>query len=298
MILQTSWNDRRILFVAIMGMALLTACGGTDKSGTASTSESATPTPVTSGVACTVTDSRLTEISGLVASINHPDVLWTHNDSSDSARIFAISASTCKVLADVQLADVKARDVEAITITRTAAGQPTLLVGDIGDNLSDQPFARIYSFAEPQQLKDQSVKVKTLKVALDSQNAEALLADPRPNGSIYVVTKRDQNKATINQLPADALSKDSVTVKEVGPAPDIVTDGSWSPDGTRFVLRGYFNATSYCAPPPSTGQALPIPLQRQGEAIAFSSDGRALYLGSEGANSDLLLIPAPTSPSC
>ena len=38
----------------------------------------------------TVTSSQITEASGICASRTHKDVLYTHNDSGDTHRIFAI----------------------------------------------------------------------------------------------------------------------------------------------------------------------------------------------------------------
>ena len=37
----------------------------------------------------TVADDRLDEISGIIASRRNPHVWWVHNDSGDTARIFA-----------------------------------------------------------------------------------------------------------------------------------------------------------------------------------------------------------------
>lgn len=48
------------------------------------------PAPV---AAANVTHGPVSEMSGLVASRRFPGVFWTHNDSGDSARIFAIDAN-------------------------------------------------------------------------------------------------------------------------------------------------------------------------------------------------------------
>ena len=37
-------------------------------------------------------DPRIVEASGLAVSRRHPGVLWTHNDSGDPARLFAVGA--------------------------------------------------------------------------------------------------------------------------------------------------------------------------------------------------------------
>src|SRR5438105_1945139 len=45
----------------------------------------------------TISFSELTEASGVVASRNNSNVLWTHNDKGDSARIFAIDTQGRKL---------------------------------------------------------------------------------------------------------------------------------------------------------------------------------------------------------
>ena len=41
----------------------------------------------------TVTAPALREVSGIATSTDQPDVLWVHNDSGDSARVFAIETT-------------------------------------------------------------------------------------------------------------------------------------------------------------------------------------------------------------
>src|SRR5262249_6078481 len=52
-----------------------------------------------SSVAVDVTSSSVTEASGLAISGSNPGIYWTHNDSGDSARFFAIDASTGAIAA-------------------------------------------------------------------------------------------------------------------------------------------------------------------------------------------------------
>ncbi|GAA3049682.1 hypothetical protein GCM10020000_32880 [Streptomyces olivoverticillatus] len=65
------------------------------------------------------------------------------------------------------------------------------------------------------------------------------------------------------------------------------TDGAFSPDGTRLVVRGYFEAIAYRwqdGRPTEIGRPS-VPLQRQGESVTFTPDGRTLMYGSEGTRS-------------
>src|SRR4029453_5639370 len=52
---------------------------------------------------------RIQESSGLALSRRHPEVLWTHNDSGDRPRLYAVGADG-RTLATRALAGVQARD--------------------------------------------------------------------------------------------------------------------------------------------------------------------------------------------
>lgn len=95
-------------------------------------------------VMCRIDDPRLREISGLASSVNFPGVLWTHNDSGDSARVFAISARTCRIRAVVTLTGVRNRDFESMSMGRDRAGRPELWVGDTGGNLTKRRVIQVY----------------------------------------------------------------------------------------------------------------------------------------------------------
>jgi hypothetical protein len=65
------------------------------------------------------------------------------------------------------------------------------------------------------------------------------------------------------------------------------TDGAFSPDGTRLLLRGYFGARVYGwrnGGPEPIG-SVSVPVQQQGESVTFTPDGRTLMFGSEGRGS-------------
>jgi hypothetical protein len=89
-----------------------------------------------------IDDPRVVESSGLVASRRHAGVLWTHNDSGDAARLFAIGRDG-RVLATLRLAGVQARDWEAMAVGRDDRGAPALFVGDIGDNQGVWPSVSV-----------------------------------------------------------------------------------------------------------------------------------------------------------
>ena len=75
------------------------------------------------------------EASGLVASRRYPGVFWVHNDSGDTARVFAMSTSG-RHLAEVQLLGVEANDWEDMAIVAAPDGGPDrLVIADMGDSI-------------------------------------------------------------------------------------------------------------------------------------------------------------------
>jgi hypothetical protein len=238
-----------------------------------------------------IDDPRVVESSGLVASRRHAGVLWIHNDSGDAARLFAVGRGG-RVLATLRLAGVQARDWEAMAVGRDDRGAPALFVGDIGDNQGVWPSVAVYRVAEPARLRDATVRAERYRLRYPDgpRDAEALLVDPRGN-RLYVASK-DEARGSLYQAPA-ALRGDRVNLlRRVGRVPPLVTDGGFSPDGRTLVLRDYQAAHVYAA---SGGRlaTVPLPLQQQGESIAFSADGRSLLAGSEGGGSEIWRVPLP-----
>jgi hypothetical protein len=236
-----------------------------------------------------ISDPRIGESSGLIASRSHPGIYWTHNDSGDGPYVYAVDSATGKTVAKVTMRGVHARDVEAISI----GPDGDLYLGDIGDNLNGSwPQVYVYRFPEPEQLRDQSVDVTryTVRYSDGPRDAEALMVQPR-TGRLYIASKNEDG-GHLYQGPAK-LSAHGVNVfTPIGDVP-WVTDGSFSPDGSRLVLRGYFWATEYrwADDRPRKIGSVTVPMQPQGESVAFTPDGTALMYGSEGADSQVWKVP-------
>ncbi len=218
-------------------------------------------------VVLTIRDPRVTESSGLAASVLHPGVLYTHNDSGDAPRVFAIGPDG-GVLAVLTLGGASARDWEAMAAGRDDAGRPALFVGDIGDNLHGAwPSVSVYRVPEPSTL--------------------------RRTNRLYVATKEDGGGG-LYRAPA-RLRTDRVNVlHRVASVPPTITDGAFSPDGRTFVLRGYLDAHVYSAPGREVA-SLDLPLQFQGESITYTRDGKDVLVGSEGAGSEVWRVPLPAA---
>lgn len=242
-------------------------------------------------VAFSLEDDRITESSGLAASRRHKGVYWTHNDSEDGPYVYAVD-SEGRTVATVTLRGVDPRDVEAISVG--PGGR--IYVGDIGDNDGVVwPEVWIYGFTEPKELADTTVDAVryTVRYADGPRDAEALMVDPK-TGRAYIASKEDEDGAAgLYEGPEKLSSSEVNTFRRTGTVP-WVTDGAISPDGTRLALRGYFWADLYRwkdGRATKLGKELDVPVQRQGESVTFTADGRSLMFGSEGSGSQVWRLP-------
>lgn len=236
-----------------------------------------------------VTDPRLRELSGLTASIRHPHTLWGHQDSGDTARIFAISTQSARVRAEIKVKNVRALDWECIGAGRTSGGLPVVYVGDVGDNGRNRPSVQVHQILEPSQ-SDQTVSVRktfTIRYEDGPRDCEALVADRRPGGGLWLIEKlaRDTGNAGIYRVPYGGG-----VARRVGECRVWVTDACLSPDGHLFIVRAGNKASIYDWQRFGSPTDFDLPRQVQGEAVTFNRDGTALYLGSEYGGSLLRIL--------
>jgi hypothetical protein len=118
-------------------------------------------------------------------------------------------------------------------------------------------------------------------------------------GRIIVVTKEALG-AGVYRTPEPAEPGTSVTMERVGPAPMFLTDGAISPDGTQVALRNYTSLFLYDAKAflssgtdGDHGTVYPLPLQPQGETLAYQLDGKGVLVGSEGVEQPIYAIGLP-----
>ncbi|HEV3505059.1 MAG TPA: hypothetical protein VG637_07230, partial [Actinomycetes bacterium] len=244
-------------------------------------------------VALRLQDPRIYESSGLALSRRHQAVLWTHNDSGDDPRLYAVGAEG-RTVATLTLAGVDARDWEALAAGRDDRGQPALFVGDIGDNQGLWPDVSVYRVPEPARLGDTTVPAVRYRLRYPdgAHNAEALLVNPRSN-RLYVATK-DVAGGGLYRAPARLRPDQVQTLRQVARVPPVVTDGAFTPDGRGFVLRDYQAAHLYRTGGRRAG-SFELPLQFQGESITVAADGRSVLAGSEGPESEVWRVPIPPS---
>ncbi|MFD3532119.1 WD40 repeat domain-containing protein [Streptomyces sp. NPDC058664] len=237
----------------------------------------------------TIEDSRVTESSGLAASRAHPGIYWTHNDQ-DAPLIYGIDSRTGKTVATLTMQGVGTpRDMEAVAV----GPDGDIYVGDIGDNLDGSwDHVWIYRFPEPKTLKDQKVAARqyVVKYADGARNAEALMVHPK-TGRVYIASKNEDGGG-LYAGPERLSSSGTNVFRRVGEVP-WVTDGAFSPDGGRLVLRGYFSAREYAwkdGRPDGDGTSVGAPFQGQAESVTYTKDGSAFMFGSEGQGSKVVRV--------
>ncbi|MDX3385147.1 WD40 repeat domain-containing protein [Streptomyces niveiscabiei] len=241
----------------------------------------------------TIKDPRIKESSGLAASHQHPGVYWTHNDSGYGPQIYAVDGATGETVATVTLRGVGTpRDVEAISV----GPDNQIYVGDIGDNFDGRwPYLWIYRLPEPKVLKDQTVRATQyiVKYADGGRDAESMMVHPK-TGRVYIIDKKEDG-GHLYEGPAKLTASGDNIFKPIAPVDLWATDAAFSPDGRQLVVRGYFGGITYDwngGKIQKTGR-LDVPLQRQGESVTYSADGRKLLFGSEGVESGVVARDAP-----
>jgi hypothetical protein len=251
---------------------------------------------------CNLADPRITESSGIVASSAYDDVLYTHNDSGDTARFFAIDR-TCHTRATFVLTGVQARDWE--DISRGPAH--TLWLGDIGDNSGKRTNGVLVHRAQEPRPATGAVQVASVafrfRYADGPHDAEALLVHPR-TGQVLIVTKNLAGGTVYAaSLPLQSGKPNILTRVGRVPVPE-VTAGDISPDGTHVVLRNYTAAYEWTVKGDDVAAALggeptriPLPGSPQGEGITYTRDGQGLIVTSEGVGAQVQEVARPQAPA-
>lgn len=250
-------------------------------------------------VACTVSDPRIAESSGLVVDGSR---LLTVNDGGDSLQVFVLDAS-CQVTSVVS-ASIDPYDVE--DLARAADG--TLWLADVGDNGLDRSTVAMEALR-----KDGQAVLFRFSYPDGPHDAEALLLDSA--GRPFIVTKDPIGRAGIYTPAAPPSPSAPTALDRVGdfrltptgsPGGPIgaigqvtVTGAAVSPDGALVAVRTYTDAYVYAVPDGDVVAALAgtpvrvrLPASPQGEAIAFGANGRDLVVTSEGSPFPVTVLPA------
>jgi hypothetical protein len=252
--------------------------------------------PVDSGV---TEDVELTEASGLAASALDPNVVWSHNDSGDSARLFALHTDG-QTLARHTLRGVEARDFEDIARGPCPGeARPCLWVGDMGDNGRARTDAVIYVVPEPRVDSAATSVVETTSAAPWSfpisypggpLDAEGLVV--APDGSTFYVFEKSTGataRVFVHPTPLVSAVASELTVMAEIRNPGPITGADLHPLGQRLLVRTYSAILEYrfsaeggmadiaTVPALQAGSVL----EPQGEAIGYDALGTGFWTLSE-----------------
>jgi hypothetical protein len=250
----------------------------------------------------TLKSKLIKEVSGIAASRKNADVLWVHNDSGDTTRVFAISKEGT-LLGIYNITDANNRDWEDIAIgPGPDPNTDYLYIGDIGDNDKQYQSIIVYRIAEP--------KINFEKTPIDANigpaakielkypdgpvDAESLMVDPVTR-DIYIISKQKKYAkvylAAYPQLTAKATKMEPAATLPYSK----VTAGDISLNGDFIIIRTYKNIYVWNRPmgvklcdvfanPPCEAPAASEP---QGEAVCFDSKGKGYFTVSEGKHSPI-----------
>jgi len=259
----------------------------------------------------TVASTSVNEASGLAVSRKNAGVMWVHNDSGDSARVFAMNTAGAH-LGIYTLSGASATDYEDIAIgPGPVAGKDYLYVADTGDNSAVRSSIRVYRVQEPTVSPTQSpvsvtltgVQALTFVYEDGARDAETLMIDPR-TGDLYVVTKRESLGRVYRASASTLVPGTTITLHRVATLTWTgATGGDISPQGDEIIIRGYTQAFVWARPAntilwdafSSTAYSVPLASEPQGEAIAYDPQGNGYYTTSEGTNQPIYYYARQTA---
>ncbi len=205
---------------------------------------------------------KIRECSGLAKSRKHADVIWTLSDGGNAPAVFALRPSG-EIVMPVSARDdyrglplTGTRNIDWECLTRDETGN--LIVGDVGNNLSNRRNLCFYLVPEPKPSDVVTPQRKKVSFYYPSQNefpdpslnydCEACFA---LNGQIYFFTKHWTNTETVlwRVDPTIESYQAAVPVARFD-ARGMVTDAAISPSRSRLAVLTYHGLWVFELPPP------------------------------------------------
>jgi hypothetical protein len=232
-------------------------------------------------------------------SRQHPGILWTHNDSGDKPRVYAINLAG-DLLAVFNVAGARAVDWEDIALAPCPARPGACLyIADTGDNSERRKSVSIYVVPEPDptgryptdSLETEPAREIRFRYPDGPHDTEAIYVDP--SGEMNLITKGRSGAILRFTVSPRDLARDSsvATLIDTLSITPVRTLGRWvsgaaiSPSGRRVVIRTYSELYFFTREPGRKLQADGYPCwlgaaEPQGEAVDFL-DETTVVLTSE-----------------
>lgn len=259
---------------------------------------------------------EMDETSGIAASSINKDIYYVHNDSGDTSRFFSITPqgelkATIYFTGDKSLR-LAVQDCEDIAVgPGPLKGKSYVYLGDIGDNNGSRKYLTVYRFEENTLWSKDTVTHATpvpihLRYPDGPKDAETLMVDPIEK-LLYIVSKRSDTVA-IYTSPLNYKANDTVTLTKrtklffPGFKPfKWITAGDISKDGQQILLKSYEKVYYWKRLPNEhawdamarKAKELPYTMEKQGEAVGFTPDGKGYYTTSEGVFSPIYYYDCP-----
>lgn len=286
---------------------LLAACGSSDPSGDGTG---------TGAERFVIEQPALTESSGLARSHRESDLYWSHNDSGGPTALYAFDA-TGQTRGVLQVQPALNLDWEDMS-SFVDDGVAQLLVADVGDNGAIRPLVTLYFVEEPE-LGPEPVELSSIPQRQFSllypdgpRDCEAVAVDA-DEGMVYLLSKRDAvprlyrvplhpllplpiaealGEINIPRAPADTEQPETI---------NWVTSMDFDPQFERLAAVTLTQAhiwrraagEDWITALQRAPQSFDLPDEAQIEAVAWTADGSALLITSEGSPTPAARIEIP-----
>ncbi len=251
---------------------------------------------------CQVKDKRLNELSGLASDGEH---WYAINDGGTKVQVFVLDRKC-------QVTDVLTDSTDPYDVEDLARGKDgTLWLSDTGDNRAKRETIALLELKPT----GGAAVVHRLTYPDGPHDTETLVLDQ--SGTPFLVTKDLLGTSKVYRPSTQLATPGPTKLEQVGTlrvhstdtpggpvgsfGSALITGGATSADGKVIALRTYTDAYLYAAPDGDVAAALqrepvriPLPNEKQGEAIAFEPDG-TLLSASEGVGEPVRAIKNATS---
>ncbi len=255
---------------------------------------------------------ELNEASGLQASTTRAGDYFVHNDGGEP-EIFVID-QTGADLGVVSIVPARNKDWEDLTSVPIDGGR-WLVAGDIGDNMAQRQTIKLYFFEEPQPGKKGRYggrKMLQHRLGLiypdGARDCESMAYDP-VSQQILLLSKRDKPPRLYAVALTTALTESIAELEFLGTIaalrpPTVADRKRWqgrtdwisqptgldiSADGSKAVILTYRSVYRYhrlagedwLSALQQASEEVLGPPGEQNEAVAFSQDGKSIFVTSE-----------------